>query len=168
LSADRPYVRQAVTQRFPEKMKQLFLEFKRLPEGGNYLRFLGMLYELFGQLGAAAADNQGKSSHPTPWLKQSIDFMNMHYMEGITVQHVADYVNLHRSYFSTVFTEQCSVTPTQYLQQLRMKSAGTMLGESNFTVTEIALSLGYPDLYTFTKAFRKYYGQSPSQYRKGT
>jgi AraC-like DNA-binding protein len=47
-----------------------------------------------------------------------------------------------------------------------MKSAGKMLGESDFSVTEIALSLGYPDLYTFTKAFRKYYGSSPSVFRK--
>lgn len=168
LSVNRPYMRQAIPGQFPERLQQLLHEFRQLSEDGNYLRTIGNVFDLFGLLSASNDRRKEKdngSRVAVSWLAQSIDFMVMHYTEGITVQDVADSVNLHRSHFSTAFTEQCGISPMQYLQQLRMGGALRMLKETEHSITEIALSLGYPDLYTFTKAFRKYYGNSPSHFR---
>ena len=45
-----------------------------------------------------------------------------------------------------------------------MKQAAKMIEEERFNITEIALSLGYSDLYSFSKAFKNYYGVSPKHY----
>ena len=51
--------------------------------------------------------------------------------------------------------------PLKYLQRIRMEKAKRLLQETDATITEIALSLGYPNLYSFTRAFKIYYKVPP-------
>jgi AraC-like DNA-binding protein len=64
-----------------------------------------------------------------------------------------------------MFSAKLGISPMQYLQRLRMRGGANLLTETDLSVTEIALSLGYPDLYSFTRAYRKYYGTSPTEFR---
>lgn len=54
----------------------------------------------------------------------------------------------------------------KYLQQIRMDKARKLLMDTNASITEIALSLGYPNLYSFTRAFKLYFKESPVTLRK--
>jgi AraC-like DNA-binding protein len=99
------------------------------------------------------------------WIRESEIFMDTHFTEKISVQDVADYVGIHRSHFTDAFTKQLGISPGQYLQQLRLGKGKQMLEETIVPITEIALSLGYSELFAFTRAFRNYYGMSPSHYR---
>ncbi|MOA67458.1 DNA-binding transcriptional regulator AraC [compost metagenome] len=53
------------------------------------------------------------------------------------------------------------------MQRLKMGKGAQLLRVTDKPVTEIALSIGYPDLYAFTRAFTSYFGLSPTKYRKG-
>ncbi len=53
----------------------------------------------------------------------------------------------------------------QFIQDIRMKRAGQLLANSQCTIYEIALRVGFADAKYFSKAFRKYYGVLPSVYR---
>ncbi len=108
------------------------------------------------------------SSEPSRWIRACMDFMDLHATEGITVQQVAAFAGVHRSYFSNVFAGQVGVSPQKYLQNIRMEKAKRLLTETDASVTEIALSLGYPNLYTFTRAFKMYYNMPPLAMRTGT
>ncbi|WP_311283393.1 AraC family transcriptional regulator [Paenibacillus macerans] len=101
------------------------------------------------------------AAEPSAWIRECMDFMDLHATEGITVQQVAAFAGVHRSYFSNVFTSQIGLPPQKYLQNIRMEKAKRLLSETDASVTEIALSLGYPNLYTFTRAFKIYYKVSP-------
>ncbi|WP_343221978.1 AraC family transcriptional regulator [Paenibacillus tritici] len=101
------------------------------------------------------------SPSPSGWVSQCMEFMNLHATEGITVQQVASLAGVHRSYFTSAFTSQVGVSPQKYIQSIRMGKAKRLLAETEATITEIALSLGYPNLYTFTRAFKSYYKSSP-------
>ncbi len=104
------------------------------------------------------------SAQPTElagWIHECLDYMELHATEGISVQQVAEFAGVHRSYFSNMFTHQVGMPPLKYLQRIRMEKAKRLLQETDATITEIALSLGYPNLYSFTRAFKIYYKVPP-------
>lgn len=100
-------------------------------------------------------------SEPSGWIRECMEFMDLHATEGITVQQVAAFAGVHRSYFSNVFASQIGVSPQKFLQKIRMEKAKRLVVETDASVTEIALSLGYPNLYTFTRAFKMYFKMPP-------
>ncbi|WP_028610096.1 AraC family transcriptional regulator [Paenibacillus harenae] len=107
-----------------------------------------------------------KMTEPAGWIQECMNFMELHATEGISVQQVAAFAGVNRSYFSNVFASQVGMPPMKYLQKIRMEKAKRFLKETDATITEIALSLGYQDLYSFTRAFKIYYEVSPSTIRK--
>jgi AraC-like DNA-binding protein len=127
------------------------------------LELQSLLYAVLAQLTPFSASP--KTVLPSRWIQQAIDYMELQYMEGILIEQVASLVGMNRTYFSTTFTEQIGCSPNQYLQQLRMNKGKSLLEETNLSVTEIGISLGYPSLYAFTRAFKLSVGLSPQKYR---
>ncbi|TJY42476.1 AraC family transcriptional regulator [Cohnella pontilimi] len=105
------------------------------------------------------------AAEPSGWIHECMDFMELHATEGISVQQVAAFAGVHRSYFTSVFTGQVGMSPQKYIQKIRMEKAKRLLKETGATVTEIAMSLGYPNLYSFTRAFTVYHRISPNAFR---
>lgn len=68
--------------------------------------------------------------------------------------------------FRTRFKEECGVSPMKYLAKLRMDRAKLLLLEESMSVREVAASVGYSDIYSFSRSFRNNCGCSPLQYRK--
>ncbi|WP_282937515.1 AraC family transcriptional regulator [Paenibacillus sp. RC67] len=102
---------------------------------------------------------------PDFWLRKSLDFIHTCYAEQITVNDIAAYVSIHRTHFSKTFTEHVGVPPVKYLQNVRLDKATQLLKQTSLSVTEIALTVGYPDLFSFTRAFTRQFGVSPSRVR---
>jgi AraC-like DNA-binding protein len=166
VTEDRPYLRKVFVPGLLGVLQQLLDDFRHLLPGGSCFRWLAKLFELFDLLAIAAREQKEEAEKGSvSWIRESQKFMNTYFMENITVQDVADYAGVHRSYFSAEFSKRIGIPPVQYLQRLRMEKGAQMLVETEFPVTDIALSLGYPDLYTFTRAFRNYYSVTPSKFR---
>jgi AraC-like DNA-binding protein len=166
LRKESPYLLQPYLPGLPSMLNQILHEFRRLHTGENYLHCLSMVFELFSLLAASNMPKMQKKKSPSVWLQESMHFMNEHFAEGITVQDVANQSGVNRSYFSVEFSKCFGISPMRYLQKLKLENGAKMLNETNLSVTEIAMSLGYPELYAFTRAFREYYGMSPREYRK--
>jgi AraC-like DNA-binding protein len=79
--------------------------------------------------------------------------MKMHYSYGITVDEAAKFAGVDRTHFSKRF-RKFGISPGEYIKSLIMKEAGQMLLETNFSVSEIAYSLGFSNLYSFSKAYK--------------
>ncbi|WP_374992061.1 helix-turn-helix domain-containing protein [Paenibacillus sp. LHD-38] len=58
------------------------------------------------------------------------------------------------------------MSPMKFVQQLRMNEAALLMKQTDYKLAEIAQSVGYPDLFSFSKAFKKQLGVSPNTYRK--
>ncbi|ACX63057.1 AraC family transcriptional regulator [Paenibacillus sp. FSL H8-0457] len=128
------------------------------------LELHGLVYGLLAGMVPDAA-----SAEPTElagWINECLDYMELHATEGISVQQVAEFAGVHRSYFSNMFTSQVGMPPLKYLQRIRMDKAKRLLTETDATITEIALSLGYPNLYSFTRAFKIYFKVPPITMRE--
>lgn len=97
---------------------------------------------------------------------KAIDFIKKHYMEDISVQSIANNLGLDRSYFSNVFKYDTGKSPKQYLIAFRMAQAMELLYTEHYPLSTIAVSVGYSDIFTFSKAFKNYYGVPPQRFRE--
>lgn len=131
----------------------------------NDLLFINIFYKLFHQLQQQSKSLNLSGYSPSDWFKKGKDYMDMHFAENITVTDVSKYIDINRSYFTTAFAEKTGITPSKYIYKLRMNKAIELLTTDSHTITEIALTLGYSDLYSFSRAFKNFYGMSPNQYK---
>jgi AraC-like DNA-binding protein len=99
------------------------------------------------------------------WVDRVKEYLELHYTENIRIEDAAHLVGMHRSHLYVAFQREYGCSPMQYLQKVRMDKAAQMLKETLLSITEIALSLGYPELYSFSRSFAKYYGSPPKTYR---
>lgn len=98
------------------------------------------------------------------YIEKALNCIHSEYMNGITVQDIADKLNLNRSYFSMIFKEKTGVTPVKYLIDYRMKIAASLMVKRGMTVTVAANSVGYSDIFNFSKMFKRSYGIPPRKY----
>jgi AraC-like DNA-binding protein len=92
-------------------------------------------------------------------------YISDHLGEKITVELLSELCGYHKQYYIRLFSAHLGATPHQYLISYRMKRAFSMLLEGK-SVSETADTVGYPELRNFIRAFKKYYGYSPSQVKK--
>lgn len=128
---------------------------------------LGNLYKIFYYM-AEFSDNK-IDSYVEPsllYIRNVIGYIKLKYSEPITVEHIAYACGLNRSYLTRLFKDATGYTLQQYLIIYRMKMAMNMLTNTNKSIQEISSSVGYNDLFTFSKAFKRHFGHSPNHYRK--
>ena len=97
-------------------------------------------------------------------LQPVLIYINHHLAEPIYIQELAHSINLSEKYFITFFKKTMGITPINYITQVKMKKALEYLHEQNYSIKEVSSLVGYPDIYTFSKAFKKVYGVSPSKF----
>ena len=69
------------------------------------------------------------------------------------------------SWFRHTFTAHTGLSPHQYLLELRLVRARSMLAETEFSIKEIATQMGFEDEFYFSRLFRQKLNLSPSQWR---
>ncbi|MCX0358888.1 AraC family transcriptional regulator [Clostridium perfringens] len=99
------------------------------------------------------------------YIQDALNFINSNYMHSITVQEIADYVNLSRSYLYKMFIKNLGISPQRYLINLRMYKATLLLKSTKLPIGEVASSVGYSDSLLFSKTFSKHFSMSPLNYR---
>jgi len=167
LSENAPHAADIITEDVHNTINDLVIKFSDIKEK-EVLDRISLIYKLFYHLANSAIEkNLVKVIDSSNWFKRSIEYMNTHYAEGISVSDVAKYVGLHRSYFTDAFMKEMNTTPMQYLLSLKMNKAAQMLINTKSPITDIALSIGYSDLYSFSRAFKRAFGLPPKQFRAG-
>lgn len=160
---DRPYRRGCVDPDMEIVLANMF----RWCKGNSRKQLMTMcslMYRIFGKL--LPDDDREPVRASSDWVRKSLEFIHAHYTEKMTVEDIAAYVNVHRTHLSRLFTREVGMPPSAYLIRLRLERGRQLLVESALTVTEIALSVGYPDIYSFTRAFTRSFGLSPNALRK--
>ena len=99
------------------------------------------------------------------YIQEAINFINSNYMNSITVNEIANHVNLSRSYLYKMFIKNLKVSPQKYLINLRMYNATLLLKNTKIPIGEVASKVGYSDSLLFSKTFSKYFSMSPLSYR---
>ena len=98
-------------------------------------------------------------------INLALDFIHKNYRQEITVNTLSGLVNLEQNYFIHLFSIHVNATPCQYISKYRFAIALAMIRQ-NLSLAEIAREIGYSDLSSFSHAFKRIYGVSPSSLRK--
>lgn len=95
-----------------------------------------------------------------------VEYINLHYMEGLSLDSMADVVGTTPKYFSNYFKKEVGINFVDYLNQVRINHAKKYLRDTDLPIGEIGTKVGYLSPSTFTTTFRRYSGISPSEYRE--
>ena len=88
-----------------------------------------------------------------------------HISSDLSLSSVADHYHISAPYLSTIFKQQTGENFVKYVIKVKMDFASHLLLETKLAVNEVAENTGYTNLNSFSNAFKKFYGLSPSQYR---
>ena len=100
-------------------------------------------------------------------LLRARDAMDRSYAEPLDVRAVAAVAHISEAHFSRSFRAVFGETPHRYLQRRRVERSMFLLRETDRSVTDICLDVGFSSLGTFSRTFREIVGETPSTYRLG-
>ncbi|MBQ8815640.1 MAG: helix-turn-helix transcriptional regulator [Lachnospiraceae bacterium] len=84
---------------------------------------------------------------------------------NLTAEHVANHVNLNKTYLSRLFKQKMNISYMDYLTNIRMNHVKILLEETDKSVADICNEVGYIDVSSFRRKFKKIFGVSVSEYR---
>jgi YesN/AraC family two-component response regulator len=99
-------------------------------------------------------------------MKAVVDYIERNLKKGISLEDVANHVNISTYYLSKVFKKEMGVNFITYVTDRKMDIAKEMLVNTDIPVLNIALDLAYNEANYFSKAFKKKTGYTPSEYRE--
>ncbi|MDE6601169.1 MAG: AraC family transcriptional regulator [Lachnospiraceae bacterium] len=102
----------------------------------------------------------------TEAVREAVSYVEKHITEDITMYDVADHVHVSPFYFHKGFSILCGYSITEYIRNRRLALAGQELLAEDITVMELAMKYGYDSPDSFTKAFTRFHGHSPSVVRR--
>jgi AraC-like DNA-binding protein len=98
-------------------------------------------------------------------LEAAKDYIDERFLEIAEIREVAEHCAMSEYHFYRRFKEVYNQTPNQYLTEKKLLFAKELLLQKKLTVTEVANACNYPDVFTFSKAFKKFFGITPSSLR---
>lgn len=126
-------------------------------KNGKSAYLSGKIWELV----ALMLDEGSREINP---VERALHYMHAEYMNDIRIGELAERLHLDRCYFSTLFAKRVGMSPSQYLIELRLQKAAELMARYGQKATVAAFSVGYPDIYAFSKIFKKRFGCSPRRY----
>lgn len=93
-------------------------------------------------------------------------YIDSNYMENITLDLLAELTHMNKFYLVHSFTKYTGLSPINYLAQRRIQVSLQLLSSTDYSVAQIASSVGFSSQSYFSQVFRKELGVTPVQYRK--
>ena len=132
-------------EEFDYHMKLIFLQIKREQENSSKKDHLSQKHKYV--------------------LYKVMDQIQLQLGQPVNYEELAASVGLSRRYLSQLFKRYTDLSLKEYITRQRLERAKILLTESSMNVSQIAESLGYRDIYFFSKLFKKVYGVSPTRFR---
>ncbi len=143
------------------RFEEIHALWQRNAPGARY-RATGLFYELFACLHTDFCRHGQKEN---PLVQNAMQLVAERYSDpGLTVSQMARRAGVCEVYLRRVFQQELQLTPKQYLMQVRMQRAVSLLQSGYYTVTQVAHFCGFTDEKYFSTAFKKMNGCQPSRY----
>ncbi len=99
-------------------------------------------------------------------IEGAVRYISENYDKELSNELLSEVAGMSCVYFRKLFTEIMGVSPMVYARELRINKAKEMLGSDYVSLTDIALALGYANLYDFSRDFKRHVGVAPSKYKR--
>jgi len=152
-----------------ERIHRLLLEMAEPCEDrkARETRLTGLLYMMLSLLIECGTERPRPPviSRADAYIEQVKDFIEMNFSSRFTVEDIAGFIGLNRSYLCALFTRETGTSIQDYLIGYRVDTAARMLLNTDLSIGDISRSVGYGDPLLFSKIFKKLQGNSPKHYR---
>lgn len=138
---------------------------------GSSFAFL-QLGQILQQITLALDTHQKETSLPHHYRQESkasqiISYVNENYIHIHTVEELSAHFNVSESYIYRIFRETVGASPKDHINRLRLEHLVHRMRYSDKPMKTLAAQSGFPCYEYFTRLFRKTYGMTPGEYRKG-
>lgn len=99
------------------------------------------------------------------YIREAMAFIEQNFQNDISVEDIAAFCNLNRSYFGKIFHDTVGKSPQEFLISYRMSKAGELLKMTSLSIADVGNAVGYPNQLHFSRAFKNVYGVSPRAWR---
>jgi len=96
---------------------------------------------------------------------RALHYVHVHFAKRLTLDMIASHLHISATYVSRLFREKTGRSFLEYVHQLRVNSAASMLITSDRPIMDIAFRTGFESVRTFYRVFKEVKGQSPREYR---
>ena len=136
-------------------------------EGGYKLKCQAMLYELLACAYNLSGGQEQPKSRLFELIRPALERIYAGYKtEELSIVSLAGLCYISPTYFRRVFKEVFGVSPISFIKALRIDSAVALLKSGDFSVSDVALAVGFTDAKYFSREFKKVKGVSPASYCK--
>ena len=104
-------------------------------------------------------------SQSGPVLRRALEYIDNNFDKDLSLNKVAEEVNVSANYLSSVFSQNMQKTFIEYITAKRMEKAKKLLRSTDASTSEISQMVGYKDSHYFSFVFKKTQGLSPREYR---
>ena len=106
-----------------------------------------------------------KNHHNLP-IKRVQDYIESHVAENFNTENLAEMAHMNKRTFMRHFKGATGETPFNYIQKVKVEKAKKLLELNSMGVEQVGFEIGYSDIGSFRKAFKKHAGVIPSEYKK--
>ena len=150
-------------------MRRLMGEHRRpTPESAIVAR--GLLHELMAWIIRDHRAEQLRRGHEpggySPPIVKSMEWLDEHLGENISVGDLADVAGLSASHFRRWFHREVGSSPRDYVTRMRIEGAKRLLAETKRSITDMAFELGFSTSTYFTAVFHRETGTTPTEFRR--
>ena len=131
------------------------------------LHLIGHLYLFLDYMTRSAATMRLKQGGRLRdfYIKEALSFIEQNFQNDISVEDIAAFCGLNRSYFGKIFHDTIGKSPQEFLMSYRMQKATELLKLTQLSIGDIGNAVGYPNQLHFSRAFKNVYGVSPREWR---
>ncbi|WP_326512749.1 AraC family transcriptional regulator [Clostridium intestinale] len=122
--------------------------------------FYNLVYEIYKELN----EDEVQVFQPDV-VSIAKSYINENYRDAVSIQALADSLNISQSYLRSIFKKQVGKSPQEYLIYCRIEQAKEYLRETEYSIKDISMSLGFYDEYHFCNLFKKVTGKTPNEYK---
>jgi len=143
-------------------------EMARLNRGVTVILEKGLfsLDETVNHIRAALERKRHLSGEAQRLVRKAMAFIHEHFATLISRRDIAQHVSIAEDYLTYCFRQELGTTPIKYLQRYRVNRARQLLKESEKSITEVALLVGFSDSGYFSRIFHRETGVSPEAFRR--